>query len=69
MFYGASISKYLGFNALHPSTRDYGITLFKNKPSFEKSQKCLRRCVNFNFLLKTKSKYFLLFIFLDNKHH
>ena len=24
VFYGASISKYLGFNALHPSTRDYG---------------------------------------------
>ena len=24
VFYGASISKYLGFNALHPTTRDYG---------------------------------------------
>ena len=24
VFYGASISKYLGFNALHPSTKYYG---------------------------------------------
>ena len=24
VFYGASFSKYLGFNGLHPSTRDYG---------------------------------------------
>ena len=28
VFYGASISKYLGFNALHPSTRDYGILFY-----------------------------------------
>ena len=29
MFYGASISKYLVFNALHPSTSDYGRDIVK----------------------------------------
>ena len=31
MFYGAYISKYLGFNALHSSTRECGNKLNKNK--------------------------------------
>ena len=28
VLYGASITKYLGFNVLHPSTRDYGKLIF-----------------------------------------
>ena len=46
MFYGASMSIYLGFNALHPSTKDYdnkinifGIPLFYCLKPNENSEK------------------------------